>query len=197
MYAAIAICVAYLLGSIPFGLLLVRWRTGRDVRASGSGNIGATNVLRTSGKALGILTLLLDTAKGSVAVLLAGSLTDGDPLALAASAVAVICGHMFPVWLGFKGGKAVASALGAFAVLAPWAMLATTIIFLALCWKTRIVSLSSIAAAAVLPLGVWLLSHNLLFLAAAAIAAMLVIYKHKSNIARLRAGTENRLGSKA
>jgi glycerol-3-phosphate acyltransferase PlsY len=197
MNAAIAICVAYLLGSIPFGLLLVRWRTGRDVRAAGSGNIGATNVLRTSGKALGIATLLLDTAKGSAAVVLAQWLTGDDSVAMAASAVAVLCGHMFPVWLGFKGGKAVASALGAFLVLTPWAMLATGIIFVALCWKTRIVSLSSIAAAAVLPLGVWLLTHSWIYLTAATIAAVLVIYKHKSNIARLRAGTESRLGSNA
>lgn len=197
MHAVIAICVAYLLGSIPFGLLLVRWRTGRDVRTAGSGNIGATNVLRTSGKSLGILTLVLDTVKGSAAVLFAGWLTGGDSMVSAASAVAVLCGHMFPVWLGFRGGKAVASALGAFLVLTPWAMVATGIIFIVMCWKTRIVSLSSIAAAAVLPLGVWLLTHNLIFLAAATISAALVIYKHKSNIARLRAGTENRLGSKA
>lgn len=197
MTAAIAILVAYLLGSIPFGLILVRWKTGRDVRKEGSGNIGATNVLRTAGRSLGILTLVLDTAKGAAAVLLAGWLSEGDSLVMASSALAVVCGHMFPVWLRFQGGKAVASALGAFLVLTPWAMLATSLIFLVLVWKTRFVSLSSIAAAAALPLGVWLLTHNLAYLAAAAISAILVIYRHKGNIARLRAGTENRLGSKA
>lgn len=197
MIAVVAIPIAYLLGYIPFGLLLVRWRTGADVRNAGSGNIGATNVARTAGRSLGILTLVLDATKGALAVLIADWLSAGDPLIMAASTFAVLCGHMFPVWLRFQGGKAVASALGAFLVLTPWAMIATVLIFLPLIWKTRFVSLSSIAAAAALPLGVWLLTHNGIYLTVAAASAALIIYKHKGNIARLRAGTENRLGSKA
>jgi len=197
MTAAISIVVAYLLGSIPFGLILVRWKTGRDVRKEGSGNIGATNVLRTTGKALGITTLLLDVLKAVAAVFFADFYSGGDPVVMAASALAVVCGHMFPVWLGFQGGKAVASALGAFLVLTPLPMLATIIIFLVIVWKSRYVSLSSIVAAAVLPMGVWLMTHNLPYFLASAISAALIIYKHKSNIARLRAGTENKLGSKA
>ncbi len=197
MTIAVAILVAYLLGSIPFGLLLVRWRKGVDVRSKGSGNIGATNVARTAGRVLGIVTLLLDVGKGAAAVWVAERLSSGDPVTMAAATFAVLCGHMFPVWLKFQGGKAVASALGAFLVLTPWAMLATVLVFLPLIWKTRIVSLSSIVAAAVLPLGVWMLTHSGLYLLVAIASAALIIYKHKGNIARLRAGTENRLGSKA
>lgn len=197
MLAAAALAIAYLLGSIPFGFLLVRWKTGTDVRTKGSGNIGATNVLRTTGKALGILTLALDILKGAAAVAIAQWLTAGDPLWCALAAVAVLAGHMFPVWLGFQGGKAVASMLGAYLVLTPLAMLGTVLIFIPMIWRTRYVSLSSIVAAAVFPLGVWLLYHNGIYTLSAAFCAGLIIYKHKGNIARLRAGTENRLGSRA
>lgn len=197
MFAALSLPIAYLLGSIPFGFLLVRWKTGTDVRTKGSGNIGATNVLRTTGKALGILTLLLDVLKGAAAVAIAQWLGAGDPLWSALAALAVLLGHMFPVWLRFRGGKAVASMLGAYLVLTPLAMLATILIFALMLWKTRYVSLSSIVSAAVFPLGVWLLYHNGLYTLVAAICAALIIYKHKSNMARLRAGTENRLGSRA
>ena len=109
MHPAVTIPIAYLLGSIPFGLLLVKWKTGQDVRKKGSGNIGATNVLRTAGKSLGILTLILDILKGALAAALADALSGGDPLWIAAAALAVLAGHMFPVWLKFQGGKAVAS----------------------------------------------------------------------------------------
>jgi glycerol-3-phosphate acyltransferase PlsY len=197
MNAALSLVIAYLLGSIPFGYLLVRWKTGTDVRTKGSGNIGATNVLRTTGKALGILTLLLDVAKGAAAVALAQWLTADDVLWCALAALAVLVGHMFPVWLGFQGGKAVASMLGAFFVLTPWAMLGTVLIFIPMLWKTRYVSLSSIVCAGVFPLGVWLLYHNGTYTLIAVVCASLIIYKHKGNIARLRAGTENRLGSRA
>ncbi len=197
MYAAALLPIAYFLGSIPFGYLLVRWKTGTDVRAKGSGNIGATNVLRTTGKALGILTLALDVLKGAAAVFLAQWLTGGDALWCALSALAVLLGHMFPVWLRFKGGKAVASMLGAYLVLTPLAMLGTILIFLLMVWRTRYVSLSSIVSAAVFPLGVWLLYHNAIYTLVAFLCAVLIIHKHKGNIARLRAGTENRLGSRA
>ncbi|MCL4783504.1 MAG: glycerol-3-phosphate 1-O-acyltransferase PlsY [Bryobacterales bacterium] len=197
MFAALSLPIAYLLGSIPFGFLLVRWKTGTDVRTKGSGNIGATNVLRTTGKALGILTLLLDVLKGAAAVAIAQWLSAGNPLWCALAALAVLLGHMFPVWLRFRGGKAVASMLGAYLVLTPLAMLATILIFALMLWKTRYVSLSSIVSAAVFPLGAWLLYHNGLYTLVAALCAALIIYKHKSNMARLRAGTENRLGSRA
>lgn len=197
MQAAVVLLTAYLLGSIPFGYLLVRWKTGSDVRTKGSGNIGATNVLRTTGKALGILTLALDILKGAVAVFLAQWLTGGDTLWCALAAFLVLLGHMFPVWLGFRGGKAVASMLGAYLVLTPLAMLGTILIFLLMAWRTRYVSLSSIVSAAVFPLGVWLLYHNAIYTLVALVCAVLIIYKHKGNIARLRAGTENRLGSRA
>lgn len=197
MLAALSILIAYLLGSIPFGYLLVRWRTGGDVRSQGSGNIGATNVLRTSGKKLGILTLALDVAKGALAVFIAQELSGYDPLWSALAAVSVLVGHMFPVWLQFKGGKAVASMLGAYLVLTPLAMLATMLIFVLMMWKTRIVSLSSILCSAVFPVGVWLLYHDAVYLLASVICAVLIVYKHKGNIERLRAGTENRMGSRA
>src|SRR5215467_6116189 len=116
------IAIAYLLGAIPFGYLLVRWKTGDDVRAKGSGNIGATNVLRTNGRIAGIATLLLDIAKGYMAVWIAGRLTEQDTLWMSAAALAVMAGHAYPVFLGFKGGKAVASMVGAFLCLTPWAL---------------------------------------------------------------------------
>lgn len=191
-----ALLIAYFLGSIPFGFLLVRWRTGTDVRTKGSGNIGATNVLRTTGKALGTLTLLLDVLKGAAAVAIAQWLTGGDILWSALSALAVLLGHMFPVWLRFQGGKAVASMLGAYLVLTPLAMLGAILIFILMIWRTRYVSLSSIVSAAVFPLGVWLLYHNAIYTLVAALCAALIIYKHEGNIMRLRAGTENRLGSR-
>lgn len=191
-----ALLIAYFLGSIPFGFLLVRWRTGTDVRTKGSGNIGATNVLRTTGKALGTLTLLLDVLKGAAAVAIAQWLTGGDIIWSALSALAVLLGHMFPVWLRFQGGKAVASMLGAYLVLTPLAMLGAILIFILTIWRTRYVSLSSIVSAAVFPLGVWLLYHNAIYTLVAALCAALIIYKHEGNIMRLRAGTENRLGSR-
>src|SRR5262245_22631780 len=126
-----ALVIAYFLGAVPFGYLLVKWKTGTDVRASGSGNIGATNVLRTTGRAAGIATLLLDIGKGYLAVWLAGELTGGEPLWMSAAAIAVMAGHAYPVFLHFKGGKAVASFIGAFLALTPGALACVLIIFLA------------------------------------------------------------------
>src|ERR1700761_7011197 len=121
--------IAYLLGAIPFGYLLVRWKTGTDVRSKGSGNIGATNVLRTTGRAAGIATLLLDIAKGYAAVWIAGRLTGQEPIWMSLAALAVMAGHAFPVFLGFKGGKAVASFIGAFLCLTPLGLLCVLIVF--------------------------------------------------------------------
>ena len=128
---------AYLLGGVPFGYLLVRLKTGRDVRSMGSGNIGATNVLRTTGRALGVVTLLLDIGKGYLAVWAAGRLTAGDPVWMSVAALAVMAGHAFPVFLKFHGGKAVASYVGAFLCLAPLALAATLAVFVVVVACTR------------------------------------------------------------
>jgi acyl phosphate:glycerol-3-phosphate acyltransferase len=184
--------IAYLLGAIPFGYLLVRWKTGSDVRSKGSGNIGATNVLRTTGRVAGILTLLLDIAKGWFAVWIAGRLTDHDLLWMSVAALAVMAGHAYPVFLGFKGGKAVASLVGAFLCLTPAALALEVIIFVVIVAWTRHISMGSIVGAATSPLAVWLVYQQAIPTVAAAIAGAFIIYRHSSNIQRLRAGTESR-----
>ena len=196
------LAVAYLLGSIPFGYLLVRFFRKEDIRAVGSGNIGATNVVRSGAKGLGVLTLLLDLAKGLVAVSIARHLAPGTPgypsqLAVMAAVMAVV-GHVFPVWLGFRGGKGVATALGVFLGLAWPIALALVGVFLVLVLISRIVSLASILAAALLPVFAMLLlpDRSPVFLAGVIFVALLVIVKHHANIQRLMAGTENRFGGK-
>jgi glycerol-3-phosphate acyltransferase PlsY len=186
------LAIAYLLGAIPFGYLLVKWKTGADVRAAGSGNIGATNVMRTTGRAAGVLTLLLDIAKGYAAVWMAGRLAGQDVLWMSAAALAVMAGHAYPVFLGFRGGKAVASFVGAFLCLTPWAVAAETIIFVVVVIWTRHISLGSIVGAATLPLSVWLVMQAPWpAVMASAVAGAFVIYRHSSNIKRLRLGTES------
>jgi glycerol-3-phosphate acyltransferase PlsY len=186
------LAIAYLLGAIPFGYLLVKWKTGADVRAAGSGNIGATNVMRTTGRAAGVLTLLLDIAKGYAAVWMAGRLTGQDVLWMSAAALAVMAGHAYPVFLGFRGGKAVASFVGAFLCLTPWAVAAETIIFVVVVIWTRHISMGSIVGAATLPLPVWLVMQAPWpAVMASAVAGAFVIYRHSSNIKRLRLGTES------
>lgn len=192
MNAILALLSAYILGAIPFGYLLVKWKTGTDVRASGSGNIGATNVLRTSGRAAGMATLLLDIGKGALAVWIADRLTSGDPLWTSLAALMVMAGHAYPVFLGFRGGKAVASFVGAFLYLTPLALAATIIVFAGTLAFTRYISLASIVGAATFPLAVWLILHPPLPVLAAAMAGgAFVIYRHRQNIERLRAGTEH------
>jgi acyl phosphate:glycerol-3-phosphate acyltransferase len=186
------VAIAYLLGAIPFGYLLVRWKTGSDVRSKGSGNIGATNVLRTTGRVAGIATLLLDIAKGWFAVWIAGRLTGHDLFWMSVAALAVMAGHAYPVFLGFKGGKAVASFVGAFLCLTPWALAAEAVIFVVIVAWTRHISMGSIVGAATFPLAIWLVCKLALPAVAATIAGVFIIYKHRSNIHRLRAGTENR-----
>ena len=192
MTGALILVCAYLVGGIPFGYVLVRLRTGRDVRAMGSGNIGATNVLRTTSRTLGVVTLLLDIGKGYLAVWAGGRLTGGSPVWMSAAALAVMAGHAFPVFLKFRGGKAVASFVGAFLCLTPLALAAALAILVAVvAWK-RYISLGSIAAAAALPLAAWLISRPAPpVIAAAAAAGAFVIWRHQENIARLRAGKEN------
>lgn len=207
----LTIIAAYLLGSIPFGYVLVRVFRGADVRATGSGNIGATNVARTS-PVLGIVTLILDAGKGLAAVMLAQSLDPGNrTLAFAAGFLAVF-GHIFPLWLRFRGGKGVATGLGSFVLLTPKAILIAIGIFLVMAAAFRWIALASITATALLPVAAWLMgelinpgstgltgAHNpacgpLIFVCA---GAALIIVKHHANIRRLLAGTEPRFGRQA
>jgi glycerol-3-phosphate acyltransferase PlsY len=191
MMGLLAILIAYLLGAIPFGYLLTRFTTGKDVRAEGSGNIGATNVLRAAGPGAAIATLALDMAKGFAAVWIAGLITDSQPGWMADAALAVMVGHAFPIFLGFKGGKTVATFIGAFLYLTPIPMLAALVVFVITVAVTRYISAGSILLAATFPLGVWLIEHptpNELI--AALIAAAIVVYRHRENLQRMRTGKE-------
>ena len=189
--------VAYLLGSIPFGLLLAKLFGGGDVRKAGSGNIGATNVARVVGPLAGILTLAFDTAKGTAAVWLAGRVTDQSATWMMVAAFAVLLGHCFPVWLRFKGGKGVATALGVFLALCPLAAVSALILFILCVAYWRFVSLGSVAAAAAMPLLIYFLwappHHPPIIVDLGTLAiALLVIYKHDGNLQRLVEGTEPR-----
>jgi acyl phosphate:glycerol-3-phosphate acyltransferase len=203
--------VSYLLGSIPFGYLLVRVFRGEDIRLTGSGNIGATNVARSGAKGLGIATLVLDAVKGAVAVALAALLARsnynlcGDspqhpcatPLNLMAlAALFAVLGHVFPIWLRFKGGKGVATALGVFCVLFPKAVLISLAIFIITVAATRYVSLGSILGAIAFPVAAYFIQKpDAISLTLASLIALIVVLKHHQNISRLLAGTENRFGS--
>jgi acyl phosphate:glycerol-3-phosphate acyltransferase len=192
MIAALGLAVAYLLGDIPFGYLLVKLTTGRDVRSFGSGNIGATNVLRTTGRAAGVVTLLLDIGKGYLAVWLEGRLTSGNLAWMSAAALAVMIGHSYPVFLRFRGGKAVAAFVGAWLCLTPLPLAAILVVFVVMVAWTRHISMGSITAAGTFPLAVWLIEHPpLTVVLAAVLSAALIIYRHRENIARLRAGNES------
>jgi glycerol-3-phosphate acyltransferase PlsY len=195
----IAAAVGYMLGSIPFGYLLVRIFTGEDVRASGSGNIGATNVARKS-PALGVATLVLDAAKGLAAVLMARVLFSGphQPLIMTTAAFFAVLGHLFPVWLKFRGGKGVATSLGAFILLTPKSILCLLVLFFLIAVAFRYVSLGSVAVAAAFPLLAWALHEysdprQLIFVS---LVSALVIWKHRQNIGRIAAGTESKFGTK-
>ncbi|HXZ20208.1 MAG TPA: glycerol-3-phosphate 1-O-acyltransferase PlsY [Candidatus Acidoferrales bacterium] len=190
----------YLIGSIPFGYLIVRAAKGTDVRASGSGNIGATNVNRVAGAGAGVATLLLDIAKGYLAVWLANRVTGGDISWMAITGLAAVVGHLFPVWLRFHGGKGVATALGVFVPLCWMAVAAAAVVWVVVVSIWRYVSLGSVVAAALLPVCTYLLyapgTHHAPPLSVSystAIVSILVIVKHRENIRRLLAGTENRL----
>jgi len=187
------LALGYLLGSIPFGLLLTRMAGLGDVRAIGSGNIGATNVLRTGRKGLAAATLLLDALKGTAAVLLAARLLGPEP-ALAA-ALGAFLGHTFPVWLGFRGGKGVATYIGVLIALDWRAALIFALVWLGVAVASRYSSLSALIASAVTPLIVWWLGRGDAALLIALLALILWL-KHRSNIARLMAGTEGRIGQK-
>jgi acyl phosphate:glycerol-3-phosphate acyltransferase len=185
---------SYLLGSIPFGYLLVRIFRGHDIRQSGSGNIGATNVARSS-PALGLLTLILDALKGAAAVALAHSLFPPKNILGGVAALLAIVGHVFPVWLKFRGGKGVATGLGSFVILAPKATVVTVAIFAGVVLAFRYVSLGSMVAVALFPVFAWILrcyGDMPLMLALMTSASLLIIARHHQNIRRLLSGTEPR-----
>lgn len=187
-------CLGYLFGSVPFGLLLTRAAGLGDIRAIGSGNIGATNVLRTGNKKLAAATLLLDGAKGAVAVMAARALA-GDDAALAAGLFSII-GHVFPVWLKFRGGKGVATTLGMLLALAPYTGLAACAVWLAIAVIARISSLSALVAITSTPLSAFFLYNDPRLAIVCAIIAGLVFFTHRANIARLISGTEPKIGKK-
>jgi glycerol-3-phosphate acyltransferase PlsY len=188
------IIAAYLLGAIPFGLVLVRLKTGRDVRQSGSGNIGATNVLRTTGKVWGIVTLVLDASKGAGAVLLARALLPGDATIAWLAGTAAVIGHCFPLYLRFHGGKGVATCLGVFLVLSPLALLPALGVFVLAALVSRTVSVGSISAALAFPLAAWWFDRPpAAALTAVLVCSLTVIFKHRSNIVRIVQGREHRL----
>jgi glycerol-3-phosphate acyltransferase PlsY len=201
MRPVLILIAAYLLGSIPFGYLIVRASVGADVRETGSGGTGATNVTRRAGKFAGVVTLLLDAAKGALAVYLARKYFAPDfgiNWWVAGAAVMAIVGHMFPVWLGFRGGKGVATGVGAYLMLSPLAVVGAAVIFLLVVIATRYVSLGSMLATAAFPILVWLLSRFRPIeglkeiLTASAIGGALIVFMHRANITRLMAGTESK-----
>jgi glycerol-3-phosphate acyltransferase PlsY len=194
MKSVFAVTLAYFVGSIPFAFLLSRHR-GIDLRRTGSGNVGASNVLRTTGVRAAVLAMLLDGVKGSIAVLTAMLLSAG-PVAAVLAAVASIVGHVYPIWLRFRGGKGVATAAGAFALLAPEAFGAAAGVFLLLVIVTRFVSVGSIAGALTLVLVAAISDVPGVVAAGATVSALVIICRHRENLARLAAGTELRVGQR-
>lgn len=194
MDALAAIVLAYLAGSVPFAFLLAR-RRGVDLRTVGSGNVGATNVLRTSSVGAAVAAMALDGLKGTIAVLVAQRLTSGAAAPVAAGVMSVL-GHVYPVWLHFRGGKGVATAAGAFVVLAPIAIGAAALVFVAVVWFTRFISLGSVVAAVSLPIVSAALGSPVVVTGGAALAAAIVVHRHRANLARVLAGTERRVGQR-
>jgi acyl phosphate:glycerol-3-phosphate acyltransferase len=189
---------AYLLGSVPFGVVLTRLFTGKDVRSVGSGNIGASNVTRAAGKAAGVLTLVLDAAKASVPMLATRALLAGEGDAALTWAtlvgVAAFVGHIYPVWLGFKGGKGVATALGVYIVLSPWPSLLALVVFGAVVGLTRVPALGSLAGTAVITVGTFISYGASSFVSWAALAvALVIVLRHRANIERLVKGAEHKV----
>lgn len=190
-----AIAIAYVIGSIPFAFLAAR-RSGADLRRSGSGNMGAANVMRVSGMRTGVAVALLDMAKGAASVALAGRIAPG-PEASSLAGLAAIVGHVYPIWLRFRGGKGVATACGVFSVLTPSAMPPALGLFVAAVWWTKYVSAGSILATMSLPPLAWALGFPPSIVIAASASAALIVFRHRSNLWRLRAGTERRFGARA
>jgi glycerol-3-phosphate acyltransferase PlsY len=193
---ALGLFVVYLIGAIPVGFLIARAAGGIDIRGKGSGTIGATNVLRTLGPMPAVLTLLGDVVKGFVAVRVA-EILGPDPAWGAAGALLAIVGNCWPVFLRFKGGKGVATALGAFLALTPAAIVPAAIVWIVIVAAFRYVSLASMLASVTLPLSGWILGYPSIYAASAACAAALILWRHHENVKRLLSGTERRLGQRA
>ena len=192
----IAVLAAYIIGSIPFALIMARrWGT-TDLRLIGSGNLGAANVWRATGATAGVLVALLDILKGAAGVVVAQRL-DSDAAAPAVAGVAAVVGHIYPVWLGFRGGKGVATSCGVFAVLTPLAVLAALGVFALSVWITKYISAGSVMASLALPLLAYVIGSPGSVVAASAVVAALVLFRHRSNLTRVRAGTEPRVGTVA
>jgi acyl phosphate:glycerol-3-phosphate acyltransferase len=186
---------AYLLGAIPFSFIITRWKTGGDIRNMGSGNVGATNVLRTSGKLSGLAALILDVGKGAAAVYL-GRALGGTELWGAAAGFFAIIGHSFPVFLKFRGGKSVATGGGAFLVLCPLGIISAIAVFIVMLLIFRIVSLGSITASASFPLFAWLYGADKGIVIMGAISALWIILRHSENVVRLLRRTERKMGER-
>ncbi len=194
VYSIALIVISYLIGSVPMGIIVAKLMGGADPRKGGSGNIGATNINRTLGKGAGIITLLGDMGKGAAPVFYAIYYVGGADL-ISLVALATVLGHIFPLYLGFKGGKGVATALGVLIVVSPLAALICAVVFGVIVFFTRYVSLGSMYAAVTMPLALALVPGKLYFVPVSVLIAMLIVFKHKENIKRLRERTENRLGA--
>jgi glycerol-3-phosphate acyltransferase PlsY len=192
----VGVVLAYLIGSVPFALIIAKRWGAPDLRRAGSGNLGAANVLRTSGVTAGVLVALLDVGKGAAGVLLASKL-DGSTATPAVAGLAAIVGHIYPVWLRFRGGKGVATACGVFAALAPVAIPIALAVFVVSAWITKYISVGSVLASAALPPIAYAMGAPLPIVGAATAAATLIVFRHRSNIARVWLGTERRIGVRA
>ena len=188
-----SVIAAYLIGSVPFALLLARRWGAADLRRIGSGNLGAANVLRTSGVRAGVVVAMLDIAKGAVSVMLAQRFA-GDAAAPAAAGLAAIVGHIYPVWLRFRGGKGVATACGVFSVLTPLAIPPAVAVFAVAVWITKYISLGSVLASVALPPIAYAMGSPAPAVVAAFVASAIIVFRHRSNLVRLRTGTERRIG---
>ena len=194
MEDTLSVALAYLVGSVPFAFLLAR-RRGIDLRRAGSGNVGATNVLRTAGVPVAVLALCLDGVKGALAVLVAERLTTGAGTPVAAGLASVL-GHLYPPWLGFRGGKGVATAAGVFAVLAPVAVAIAGGVFVVSVWITRYISVGSLAGAVTLVVAAAASGAPAAAVVGSVVAALIILHRHRANLARLLAGTERRVGQR-
>ncbi len=186
----------YLLGSIPFAYLLARRHRGIDLRTAGSGNVGAANLLRTTTKKIGVSAMALDVCKGIASVLLARQIDPGAT-GPAVAGIAAVLGHIYPVWLGFRGGKGVATTCGVFSILAPQATAIATVVFLVLVWWTRYISLGSVAGSVILAPLAYVMGGSDVTVLAAIIVAAIVVHRHRSNLRRVFAGIERRIGQSA
>jgi glycerol-3-phosphate acyltransferase PlsY len=193
MEQVLAVTIGYFVGSVPFAFLVSR-RRGIDLRRVGSGNIGASNVLRTSGVLMAVLAMCLDAVKGALAVLVAQRVA-AEPVTPVAAGLASIVGHLYPVWLRFRGGKGVATAAGVFSVLTPIAFAVSSVVFVLAVWVTRYISVGSIAAAITLAI-VALTESPWMVATGAVLAALIILHRHRGNLARLVAGTERRVGQR-